>query len=124
MMLGSDINSLETNKLSLEIELNALLKSEEKDEDKINELRSEILHLQKQINKILGTKEVQKQKEIKKEKSRTDERIIIEYNELKKRYGKISKIRVSKRNILRVIEEYFNKDKYEYQDNVVKVMSR
>ena len=124
MMLGSDINSLETNKLSLEIELNALLKSEEKDEDKINELKSEILHLQKQKNRKLGTKEVQKQKELKKEKSRTDERIIIEYDGLKEKYGQISHLPVSKKNFLRVIEKYLNKDKYEYQDVIEKVLSR
>jgi len=124
MMLGSDINSLETKKLSLEIELNNLLRCEDKDEDKINELRSEILHLQKQINKILGTKEVQKQKEIKREKSRVDERNIKTYNEFKSKYRKISKMEVSTKNILKVIEEYFNKDNYEYQDNLVRVMSR
>jgi len=124
MMLGSDINSLETKKLSLEIELNNLLRCEDKDEDKINELRSEILHLQKQINKILGTKEVQNQKEIKREKSRVDERNIKTYNEFKSKYRKISKMEVSTKNILKVIEEYFNKDNYEYQDNLVRVMSR
>jgi len=124
MMLDTDINSLETKKLSLEIELNALLKCEDKDYDKINELKSEILHLQKQIDRKLGTKEVQKQKEIKREKSGVDERNIKNYNIFKAKYKKISKMEVSTKNILRVIDEYFNKENYEYQDNIVKVMSR
>ena len=124
MMLDADINSLETKKLSLEIELNAILKAEEKDADKINELRSEILHLNKQINKKLGTKEVQNQKEIKRVKSGVDERNIKNYNAFKNKYKKISKMEVSTKNILRVIEEYFNKNNHEYKDNLVKVMSR
>lgn len=124
MMLDTDINSLETKKLSLEIELNTLLKSEDVDEDKINELKSDILHLQKQIDKKLGTKEVQKQKEIKREKSGVDERNIKNYNAFKAKYKKISKIEVSTKNILRVIDTYLNKDEYEYQDNMIKVMSR
>ena len=40
MMLETDINSLETRKTELEIELNNLLRSDNKEEDKINELRS------------------------------------------------------------------------------------
>lgn len=126
MMLGSDINSLETKKIALEIELNTLLKNEEKDEDKINELKSEILHIKKQINKKLGFKEVEKQKEIKKEKSRVDEKIINAYEGIKEKYNKIKKIEVSTKNILRVIDEYLNNEQYQNQeqDNLVKVMSR
>ena len=37
MMLDTDINSLENRKTELEIELNNLLKSDNKEEDKINE---------------------------------------------------------------------------------------
>ena len=52
MMLDTDINSLETRKTELEIELNNLLRSDNTEEDKINELRSEILYLKKQIGKL------------------------------------------------------------------------
>ena len=69
MMLDTDINSLETRKTELEIELNNLLKSDNGEEDKINESRSENLYLKKQIDKKLGTKEVKKQEEIKRKSS-------------------------------------------------------
>ena len=47
MMLDTDINSLETRLISLEIELNNLIKIGSNEDDKINELRSEILYLKK-----------------------------------------------------------------------------
>ena len=42
MMIETDINSLESKKLSLELKLNELLKNNAKQDD-INELKSEIL---------------------------------------------------------------------------------
>ena len=65
MIFDDDINSLESKKTDLEIQLNNLLKSDNKEPDKINELRSEILYLKKQIGKKLGYKEIKKQEEIK-----------------------------------------------------------
>ena len=104
MMLDTDINSLETRKTELEIELNNLLRSDNKEEDKINELRSEILYLKKQIDKKLGTKEVKKQEEIKRKKLRVDERNIKNYNALKSKYRKISNMEVATKNILKVLD--------------------
>ena len=49
MMLDTDVNSLEARKTDLEVELNNLLKSEKKEEDKINELRSEILFFKSMV---------------------------------------------------------------------------
>jgi len=123
MMLGSDINSLETKKLSLEIELNNLLRCEDKDEDKINELRSEILYLKKQIGKKLGSKEVKKQEEIRRKKLRVDERNIKNYNAFKSKYRKISKMEVATKNILKVIDSYLISSQNNNTD-IVKVMSR
>jgi len=124
MMLGTDINSLESQKLNLEIELNELLKSETKEDDKINELRSEILYLKKQISHKLGSKEVKKQEEIKREKSGIDEKNIKNYNAFKSKYKKISKMEVSTKNILKLIDAYLNKEELEYHNGMVKVMSR
>ncbi len=124
MMLDTDINSLEARKTNLEIELNNLIKSENKEEDKINELRSEILYLKKQIRRKLGPKEVEIQSRIKRKKLGIDERNIANYNAFKERYRKISKMEVSTRNILKVIDAYFNKSQYENSDNIMKVMSR
>ena len=123
MMLDTDINSLETRKTELEIELNNLLRSDSKEEDKINELRSEILYLKKQISQRLGSKEVENQEEIKRKKSGLDERNVKNYQAFKSKYKQISKMEVSTRNILRLIDVYLNNKQYERAD-VVKVMSR
>ena len=123
MMLDTDINSLETRKTQLEIELNNLLRSDSKEEDKINELRSEILYLKKQIGKKLGSKEVKKQEEIRRKKLRVDERNIKNYNAFKSKYRKISKMEVATKNILRVIDNYLINTQNNNSD-IVKVMSR
>ena len=123
MMFDTDINSLETRKTALEIELNNLLRSENKEEDKINELRSEILYLKKQIGKKLGSKEVKKQEEIRRKKLRVDERNIKNYNAFKLKYRKISKMEVATKNILKVIDNYLVNSQNNNSD-MVKVMSR
>lgn len=123
MMLDTDINSLETRKTELEIELNNLLRRDNKEEDKINELRSEILYLKKQISKKLGSKEVKKQEEIRRKKLRVDERNIKNYNAFKSKYRKISKMEVATKNILRVIDNYLISTQNNNSD-MVKVMSR
>lgn len=121
MMLNNDVNLLEAKKLNLEIELSELMKNNT-EEDKINELRAEILYIKKQINKALGYKEIKKQEEIKRKKLGIDERNIKNYNAFKTRYKKISKMEMATKNILKIIDIYLNKESY--QDNVVKVMSR
>ncbi len=123
MMLNDDINSLETKKLNLEVELNELLKSNA-EKDKINELRSEILYIKKQISQKLGSKEVETQEKIKRRKSGVDEKNIKNYNLFKSKYKKISKMEISTKNILRIIDLYLNQEQYEYHDDMVKVMGR
>jgi len=123
MMFDTDINSLEIRKTQLEIELNNLLRSDNKEEDKINELRSEILYLKKQIGKKLGSKEVKKQEEIRRKKLRVDERNIKNYNAFKSKYRKISKMEVATKNILKVIDSYLISSQNNNTD-IVKVMSR
>ena len=111
MMLETDINSLETKKLNLEL--------------KLNELKAEILYIKKQISQKLGSKEVETQAKIKRKKSGVDERNIENYNFIKAGYKRISNIEVSTKNILRVIDVYLNQGQYEtYEDSMVKVMSR
>lgn len=123
MMLATDINSLETKKIGLEIELNNLLKNGKEEIDKINELRSEILYLKKQISQKLGSKEVKNHEELKRKKYGIDEKNIKNYSAFKTKYKQISKMEVSTKNILKVIDVYLNKKQYE-QNDMVKVMSR
>ena len=123
MIFDDDINSLESKKTDLEIQLNNLLKSDNKEPDKINELRSEILYLKKQIGKKLGYKEIKKQEEIKRRKSGVDDRNIKNYKAFKARYQKISKMEVATKNILKTIDAYLISASKE-QHATVKVMSR
>lgn len=121
MMLETDINSLESKKLSLEIKLNELLKNNAEQDD-VNELKSEILYIKKQINKKLGTKEVEGTQKIKRKKSGVDERNIKNYNLFKARYKRISNIEISTKNIFRVIDMYLGRE--QYNEDLVKVMSK
>lgn len=129
MIFEDDINSLESKKIDLEIQLNNLLKSDNKEldnnkkSDKINELRSEILYLKKQIDKKLGYKEKEKLKEIKRKKSGVDEKNIKNYKAFKARYKKINNMEVATKNILKTIEAYLIGLKQE-EHSAVKVMSR
>lgn len=121
MIVETDINSLESKKLSLELKLNELLRNKANQDD-INELKSEILYTKKQINKKLGTKELEGTQKIKRKKSGVDERIISNYNSLKEKYKKISNIEISVNNIFKVIDVYLNSN--QNNEDLVKVMSR
>ena len=122
-MVNADINLLETKKIRLEADLDDLIKNNG-EQDKINELRAEVLYLKKQISQKLGPKEIATQEKIRRKKSGVDERNIKNYNIFKSKYKKISKMEVATRNILKVIDDYLNNKQYEYQDEMVKVMSR
>lgn len=124
MVINDDINSLELKKINLEVELNSLIKSGEKDENKINELRSEILYIKKQISKKIGPKEVEFQEKIKRKRLGIKEKNIKNYNAFKSKYKKISKIEIATKNILKSIDNYLDREVYEYSDNEVKVMIR
>ena len=121
MMVETDINSLESKKLSLELRLNELVKNNAEQDD-INELKSEILYINKQINKKLGAKEVEVTQKIKRKKSGVDERNIKNYNLFKARYKRISNMEISTKNILRVIDLYLGRE--QYNEDLVKVMSK
>ena len=121
MMLETDINSLESKKINLEIKLNELLKNNA-NKDEINELKSEILYIKKQISQKLGTKEVESQEQLKRKKLHVDERNIKNYNAFKSRYKRISKMEVATRNILKVIDVYLVEK--QNTNEMVKVMGR
>ena len=124
MVTNIDVNSLETKKINLEVELNVLIKSGEKDENKINELRSEILYIKKQISKKIGPKEVEFQEKLKRKKLGIKEKNIKNYNAFKSKYKKISKIEIATKNILKSIDNYLNREVYEHSTDEVKVMIR
>ena len=100
MISWNDVNKLQKQKQELQLKLNDLLKSNSATEDNINELKSEILHLEKNIKRILGSKEVERQNEIKKNQSGIDEKKRKAYYALKRRYDMISKLNEATNNFL------------------------
>ena len=83
-MNNRNLDSLEKEKLQKQIELDNLLKTG-CSEDKMNELKAEIRHLEKQIEKIVGKKEISRRRELKKKTNR-------EYEINKERYFKLKQM--------------------------------
>lgn len=119
MISNEDEKTLQKQKLDLQIKLNELLKSNDKSIDDINELKSEILHLDKQIEKIVGSNEIKRQKEVKRKKLGIEETNINNYYLFKSKYRQICKMRISFLHMLSAIENYYNDQ--QLKDEVVKV---
>lgn len=115
MISWSNINELQKQKLELQLKLNELLNSKDVSKDKINELRAEIKHLDKDITKILGSNEVERIEELKKKKDGTTTRNIKNFYALKDKYKKISKMKLAITKMLALIEIYNKKSLYEGQ---------
>ena len=119
MISWTDVNKLQDQKTQLQIKLNNLIKSENASSDEINGLKAEILHLEKDINRILGSNEVKRQKELKKEKSGLDEKHKKRYYSFKRKYDMISKLNEATNNIMNAIDSLNNT--YEIEESRVKV---
>ena len=57
-MKNQKLDLLQKQKLEFQLELNDILHSSTDNQDKINELKSEIIYINKQIEKIVGKKEI------------------------------------------------------------------
>ena len=106
--MNKNVNLLQKQKLDLQVELNGLLHSYSKDQDKINELKSEILYLDKQIEKIVGKKEIERQNELKNKKSGVDEINKKNYYNLKSMVKRISPMNVATNRMISLIEKLDN----------------
>ena len=101
-MVVENIKSLQNKKLKLQLELNNLLYSQNKDQDKINELKSEILYLEKQIKKTIGKKEIQRREEYKRQGIDSINRK--NYYGFKNKFKKISPIFVATNRMMNTID--------------------
>ena len=110
MINWSDINSLQKRRLDLQIKLNELISSGDKSTDKINEIRSEVIYLDRQISKIVGSNEIKRMEELKSKKERKDENIKNAYFSLKNKYKKISKMKKATERMIAVIDSFQSKD--------------
>ena len=110
MLDWATIKKLQDKKLKLQIKLSNLLNSNDITKDDINELNAEIKHLDSQINKILGSKEVKMLEEIKHKKNRVEERNIKSFYALKDKYKKISKMKLATSHMIDIIDNLNNKE--------------
>lgn len=104
-MLKKNVDSMQKQKLELQVELNTLLHSSALDQDKINELKSEILYLDKQIEKTVGKKEIQRQKELKNRQSDIEKINKNNYYNLKSIVKKISPMNIATNRMIDIIEK-------------------
>ena len=121
MINWTDINLLNKQKLDLQIQLNELLNSDSKSVDKINELKSEIIYLDKQISKILGTNELKRLEELKNKKNSKEQANIKAFYELKNKYKKISKIKLATSRMIAIIEALDNQKSHEIEKAKVRI---
>ena len=108
-MGSKNVNLLQKQKLEIQVELNSLLHSSNIDKDKINELKAEILYLDKQIEKIVGKNEIERRNELKKKKSGIDEINKNNYYGFKRKFKKISPMTIATNRMIDVIEKIENR---------------
>lgn len=106
MINWTQVNELQTQKLQLELKLNEILHTPNHSIDEVNELKSEIIYLDKKIGKQLGAKELERQKELSKKKSGIEQINIKGYYALKDKYKKISKMKLATERMLKIIGLY------------------
>ena len=107
-MASKNVDLLQKQKLELQVELNSLLHQTNKDQDKINELKSEILYLDKQIEKIVGKKEIERQNELRNKKSRVEDINKNNYYNLKTMVKRINPMTIATNRMINTIEKLKN----------------
>ena len=117
MISWTDVNTLQKQKLDLQVKLDSLLKSGSATEDEINEIKSEINHLEKDIKRILGTNEIERQKKLR--SNSNDERAKKRYYALKNKYDLIKKLNEATQGLINTIDS--KNEKYEEDIHIVKV---
>ena len=108
-MGSKNINLLQKQKLDKQVELNSLLHSSNIDKDKINELKAEILYLDKQIEKIVGKNEIERRNQLKNKKSGIDEINKNNYFGFKSKFKKISPMSIATNRMISIIEKIENR---------------
>lgn len=109
--MNKKVDLLQDKKIKLQVELNDLLSLEDKDDDKINEIKSEILYIDKQIEKIVGKNEIESQKKLKKKISNEEEINKKNYYDLKSRVKTINPMLLATNRIIKIISVQYSDEK-------------
>lgn len=119
MISWSDVNTLQKQKLDLQIRLDELLKNGKASDDDVNEIKSEINHLEKNIRRILGSNELERQKKLR--SNHNDEKVKKKYYALKSKYNLVKKLNESTNNFIKTIDSLDNSYESNIQNVKVKI---
>ena len=120
MIIGADRKKLEEEKQNIYYKLLNATNSKDITIDEINALKSELKHVDLQLDKLIGTNEKERLEKLNDYKSQKSNKDIKRYRDFKNKYKAISKITISTKHILNVIDKL---NKEYYVDSVVKVKS-
>ena len=107
MMNWTDIKALEKRKKDLQLKLDEFLNLNNKEIYNINELKREILVLDKYIDKILCVNDVELKQILNSKGNNTRS-----FYELKDKYKKISKLKNATAKMINIIESYQKQEEY------------
>ncbi len=120
MIIGADRKKLEEEKQNIYYKLLNATNSKDITIDEINALKSELKHVDLQLDKLIGTNEKERLEKLNDYKSQKSNKDIKRYRDFKNKYKAISKITISTKHMLNVIDKL---NKEYYVDSVVKVKS-
>lgn len=103
---------LQKKRIELQANLSSLIESKTCSKDDINELRAEILHIDKLIEKKVGSNELKRQEEVRRKKTRKDELIIKNFYGIKKKYKQISTMSVATTRLMNIVDTLTNTTEY------------
>lgn len=121
MISENTIQELQDKKRQLQISLSSLLDSKNCSKDDINELKSEIMHIDKLIEKKVGTNELNRLDEVRRKKSRQEELTIKAYYGIKNKYKQVSTMNTATNRLINIIDKL--KNNIENTESMVKVRS-
>ncbi len=116
MISEYSIKELQTEKRKLQAELTLILNSPNCSSDNINELKSEILHIEKEIKKKVGSKELKRQEEVKRKNK--DDINLKNFKNLKAKYNRIKSMNVATKKFINIIDSLSN---VVFEDEMIKV---
>ncbi len=105
MISEKTVKELQSKKRQLQADMSVMLDSKDCSKESINALRAEILHIDKLIEKKVGTKEIERQNEVRRKKSRKDELTIKSYFEIKSKYKQISGMKVATNRLVSIMDK-------------------
>lgn len=120
MIIGADKKKLQKQRDKKYNEYAILLNSKNPSSDELNALKSELKHLDDQLNKITGRNEKERTEEVKNKKFGIEAKNKNIYYAFKEKYKKISNMKLATTRIIGVIDQIQNQH-YKEENERVKI---